>query len=285
MLNQLWINQGDGSFADEALLRGCALDEHGREKAGMGVATADLDDDGDLDVVVVNMKGQTDSFFRNNGGFFTDQTSDVGMGTTSRSYTRFGVGLFDLDNDGFLDLYEANGKVVKSPEAGQQDPYAEPNMLFQGDGEGGFRSVAPLGGTAEPTALTSRAAAFGDVDGDGGVDVLVVNRDGPAQLLRNVVAGRGSWIGFRVVEEHGRDALGAVVTFELNGRSIRRDVRSAFSYCASSDPRIHVGVGDAAEVHQITVRWIDGSVEEYGSRPAGATAELRRGAGAKRGTP
>ena len=276
MLNQLWINQGDGSFVDESLFRGCALDEHGREKAGMGVTTADIDDDGDLDLLVVNLKGQTDSFFRNDGGFFSDQTGVVGLGTTSRSYTRFGIGLYDFDNDGHLDLYEANGKVTKSPEA-EGDPYTEPNVLFRGDGRGRFMTVSPLGGAERPVAYTSRAAAFGDVDGDGGVDVLVVNRDGPAQLLRNVVAHPGEWIGFRVLDEHGRDALGATVTFEIDGRKLRRDVRSAFGYCASSDPRLHVGLGSASGVQNVTVRWIGGSIERFGHRAAGQLVELRRG--------
>ncbi len=107
MLNQLWMNRKDGTFADESLLRGCALDEHGMPKAGMGVAAADHDDDGDPDLLVVNLATQTDSFFRNDAGFFTDRTGEVGLGAISRRYTRFGTGLIDFDNDGRLDLYHA----------------------------------------------------------------------------------------------------------------------------------------------------------------------------------
>ena len=126
---------------------------------------------------------------------------------------------------------------------------------------------------------TSRGAAFGDVDGDGAIDVLVSNRDGPAHLLRNVASPRGGWIALSVLDEHGRDALGAVVTARLRDRTITRVVRSAFSYCSSSDPRVHVGLGAEAALEEVTVRWIDGSKEAFGSLPAGRVANLRRGTG------
>ena len=279
MMNQLWINRGDGTFADESLLRGCALDEHGMAKAGMGVEASDLDDDGDIDLLVVNLQGQTDSYFRNDGGFFSDQTGAIGLGSASRSFTRFGVGFADFDNDGRLDLYQANGRVVQSPEPAAADPYAEPNLLFRGTHAGRMELVEPRGGTIEPLAYTSRAAAFGDVDGDGGIDVLIVNRDGPAQLLRNVVPNRGNWVALRVVERSGRDALGARVSFDLNGRRITRTVRSAYSYAAASDPRVHVGLGEAATLGEVDVTWVDGSRETFAGVAAGATVELRRGSG------
>jgi hypothetical protein len=209
MLNQLWMNRKDAKFLDESLLRGCALDEHGRTKAGMGVAAEDFDDDGDPDLLVVNIEAETDSFFRNDDGFFSDHTGEAGLGATSRLYTRFGTGLVDFDNDGLLDLYQANGRVIATAEPLVADPYAEPNMLFAGLENGRFEAVSPQGGTVETLPATSRAAAFGDVDGDGAVDVVVVNRDAPAYLLLNVVPDRGHWIRFRVLERSGRDALGA----------------------------------------------------------------------------
>jgi hypothetical protein len=279
MMNHLWRNQGDGTFRDDALLRGCALDEHGKAKAGMGVATADLDDDFDLDVLVVNLSLETDSFFRNDGEFFSDRTAVDGPGAASRPYTRFGAGFADFDNDGALDLYEVNGRVQLSAEPWGEDAYAEPNLLFRGALGGGFEVVDPPGGTREALVHASRGAAFGDIDGDGGVDVVVVNRDGPAYVLRNVVKGRGTWISFRVLEKSGGDALGATVTATVGGRRIRRDVASAYSYCAANDPRVHVGLGSATRVTDVRVRWVDGREEAFGDFEANRTVRLRRGEG------
>ncbi len=277
--NQLWINGGDGThFEDRALLAGCAMDEDGKAKAGMGVAAADVDDDGDQDLLVMNLTRESDSFYLNEGRYFADRTAAVGLGTASRKLTRFGIGLADFDNDGHLDLYEAAGRVARQAERFAEDPYAEPNLLFRGTGSR-FEEVLPRGGTAELLAGASRAAAFGDVDNDGAVDVLIANRDGPAHLLMNLTAGRGHWILFRVLEEHGRDALGATVRFQLGDRRLSRDARSAYSYCAASDTRVHVGLGESTEVHEVTVDWPDGTAEAFGDFAADQLVTLRQGEG------
>ncbi len=279
MVNQLWLGREDGTFVDEAMLRGCALDQHGMAKAGMGVAAKDFDDDGDTDLLVVNIENQTDSFFRNDNGFFKDFTGEIGLGTESRRFTRFGIGMLDFDNDGHLDLYEANGRVNKSAEPLTEDPFAEPNMLFAG-GEGGrLTEVSPQGGTLERLVHTSRGAAFGDVDNDGGIDVLIVNTDAAAYLLRNVVTDRGHWVMFQVLEANGRDALGARVTAGVGDRRMMREARSAYSYQASNDPRVHFGLGEATAVKEVTVRWADGVSESFGDFDADRVAVLRRGAG------
>ena len=278
MVNQLWLNQDGTRFVDESLLRGCAMDEHGTAKAGMGVAVADIDDDSDEDILVVNLRGQTDSVFRNEDGFFRDATGDVGLGQTSRWYTRFGIGLVDFNNDGHLDLFEANGRVTASNESETDDVYAEANALFRGLPGGRFEYIL-AGGTAVPLIETSRAAAFGDVDGDGGVDVLVVNRDGPAHLLRNIVRGRGNWAALRVLDRHGRDAFGATVRVTLGQRVVTRDVRAAYSYCASNDPVVHIGLGAATQIDGVEIRWIDGTTERFGTIDAGTTTTLQRGQG------
>ncbi len=282
MMNQLWINQGGGKFVDEALLRGCALDEHGKAKAGMGTATADPDGDGDLDLLVVNLSRETDSFYANEGEFFTDRTAAVGLGFPSRPYTRFGTGFADFDNDGRLDLYEANGRVQRSPEPYAKDEYAEPSLLLRGVDGGRFEEVLPRGGTAELLVATSRGAAFGDLDNDGGIDVVVVNRDAPVRILRNVTNDRGRWILTRVQEKNGRDALGATVTAMIDGRRVRRDVLSTYSYASSSDPRVHFGLGGAAGVGDVRVRWVDGTEESFGDFDAGQVVALRRGTGSKK---
>ncbi len=277
MMNHLWLNDGQGGFRDDALLRGCAIDEQGMTKAGMGVVAEDLDDDTDLDLIVVNLQNQTDSFFRNDDGFFVDATGPAGLAATSRWFTRFGVGVADFDNDGRPDLYQANGRVMKSPEPLVDDPYAEPNLLLRGEGPARFLEVFPRGGTEPELIGTSRAAAFGDLDNDGGVDILVVNRDGPVYLLRNVVPDRGHWIRFRVLDQHGRDALGATVTLTAGGRNITRRVQTAYSYLASNDTRVHVGLGQVRSVEDVSVRWVGGETDAFGDFEADRQVVLRRG--------
>ena len=277
--DQLWINRQGEGFDDRGVAFACAADQDGHIKAGMGVAVADLDDDADEDLLVVNLTGEYDSLFLNQGTHFVDRTASAGLTTASQTYTRFGVGFQDFDNDGWLDLYEANGRVSHGPSAkAGEDPFAESNLLYRGTESGRFAVVEPRGGTPDALVATSRGASFGDVDGDGGVDVLVYNRDAPAHLLMNRVEGRGEWIRFAVVDS-GRDALGAELTFSLGDRTIMRRVRASSSYCAANDPRVHVGVPGVAEVTDVTVRWVDGTTESFGNRAAGQDWRLVRGEG------
>jgi enediyne biosynthesis protein E4 len=274
--NQLWINKDGKRFEDAALVMGCAIDLDGRPKAGMGVHMADVDGDGDLDLLVVNLDGESDSFYRNERTFFRDDTSAVGLRTVSRPFTRFGTALLDFDNDGLLDIYEANGRVGRQSELYSSDPYAEPNLLFRGLAGPRFEEVKPRGGTRSLLVATSRAAAFGDIDNDGGIDIVVANRDARPYLLHNIVAGRGHWVMFRVVDEHGRDAIGAEVTMTVGARAIHRDVRAAYSYLASNDPRVHVGLGKETAARNVSVRWPDGSRQLFGDFPADRIVTLRR---------
>ncbi len=278
MMNHLWMRPKDGPFHDRALERGVATDGSGQVKAGMGVGNADLDGDGDLDLLVVNLTRETDSFFRNDGAYFSDRTAAVKLSPISRAFTRFGTGFADFDNDGRLDLFQSNGRVQRgSVRSGalRDDPYAEPNLLLRGV-EGGFVEWLPRGGTAPEIVRTSRGVAFGDLDNDGGVDLVVVNRDEPVSLLRNEVAARGNWLTLRVLERSGGDALGAEVRVRVGERWIRRDVLTAYSYCASNDPRVHFGLGSAERVDDVEVRWTDGSQDRFGVLPLNQIATLRR---------
>jgi len=279
MPNQLWINAGGLTFRDEASTRNCAMDQDGKAKAGMGIAAEDLDNDSDLDLMIVNLANESDSLYLNNGEYFLDVTISAGLGGASRTFTRFGLGILDFNCDGLLDIFQASGRVEEQTYLHADDPYAEPNLLFRGTPDGRFVEVSPRGGTAEMLIATSRAAAFGDIDNDGGIDVLVVNRDGPAHLLHNVCLDRGNWIMIRAIESHGRDAIGAVVTAIVDGRSITRIVRSAYSYCAANDPRVHFGLGDADHVDDVTIHWPEGGVESFGSQAASQHITLRRGDG------
>ena len=283
--NHLWINLGGARFAESALMSGVAIDQDGAPKAGMGVHAADVDDDGDNELIVMNLDTESDSFFRNEGRFFVDDTVKVGLRVVSRRFTRFGVALLDFDNDGLVDLYEANGRVGLQAETFAADPYAEPNLLLRGVAGGRFEEVSPRGGTAQPLVATSRAAAFGDLDHDGGIDIVVANRDAPPHLLRNVAPNRGHWLLVQVLERTGRDAVGAVLSIAAGGKTLRRDVRTGYSYLAANDPRVHVGLGDRATVDRITVRWLDGIREQFGPFEADRIVEIRRGSGTPAATP
>ena len=278
-MDRLWVNDGAGRFTDQALVLGCAVDEDGKPKAGMGVTAADIDDDGDLDLLVCNLRQETDSLHRNVDGSFVDGTAAAGLGVVSRPFTRFGMGWVDFDNDGRLDLYQANGRVTQYADNADDDPFAEPNLLLRGTPSGRWTEVTPRGGTARTLVHTSRAAAFGDLDNDGRIDVLVVNRDSRPYLLMNRVPDAGRWLMLRVLGDHGGDAIGATVTLTVGDRRITRDVRTAYSYLAACDPRVHVGLGGADHASDVTVRWPDGRREGFGDLEAQAIHTLRRGAG------
>jgi hypothetical protein len=279
MRDQLWANQGDGTFLDVGLVYGCAYDNDGQPKAGMGLVAADMNEDGTLDVIVCNLGTESDSLYLNEGEYFRDATAAAGLGAASRPFTRFGMGLIDFDNDGYLDLYQANGRIARQALSYADDPYAEPNLVMRGGPGPRFERFKPDGGTDAPLIHTSRGAAFGDIDNDGAVDVVVVNRDGPTYVLRNVAPDRGHWIMFRAVEEHGRDALGATITMQFGDRRISRDVRAASSYFTSNDPRVHVGLGESDAVTNVTVTWPDATTETFGDFQANRIVELVRGAG------
>jgi len=281
--NQLWQNQDGVSLRDVAARVGVAVDRHGEPKAGMGTHAVDYFDNARPDLLIVNLRNQSDSFHRNEGRYFDDDTSAIGLGTVTRPYTRFGVAMHDFDHDGHLDYFVANGRVVTSSDLPMHldfDPYAEPNILLRGTANRRLAEVLPRGGTDPVLYATSRAAAFGDIDGDGAIDVVVVNRDAPAHVLRNEAGSGGNWILFRVIDRSGRDALHATLEIELEDGTVRvRDSRTAYSYLAANDPRVHLGLGRAERVRGVTVRWPGGTAESFGAFPANGVAVLREGEG------
>ncbi len=277
--NHQWKNLGDGRFENVAMRAGTAVDAQGVPKAGMGVVTADLDGDLDLDILVCNLLGESDSYYRNEGGFFADRTPLLALAGVSKPFTRFGIGLGDFDQDGNLDLYECNGRVTHPREQSFDTPYSEPNLLLAGQPDGRLLEVLPRGGTDPALVEISRGVAQGDIDGDGDLDLLVLNNNGPAHLLVNQVGPRGNWIRLRVLEKNGAQALNAVLEIESGGQRVRRDVVAAFGYLSSHDPRVHLGLGARTGVDAVTVRWVDGTRERFGPFAAGREHVLARGTG------
>lgn len=264
MANQLWINLGHGKFRDEAVERGVAYSGTGVAESGMGVDARDADQDGDLDLFMTHFKDQTNTFYENRNGFFTDRTDEVGL-RPSLPFVGFGTAMVDLNNDGLIDMFVANGRVLTGPRYGKDGgPYALPNQLFLGTGKGKYREYMPRGGTVEPVIHASRGAAFGDFDNDGGIDIFIVNRDGPAYLLRNRIGSANHWITFRVTNRRGGCAIGARVEIDAGGRQWIRYVRPGYSYCSSNDPRVHFGLGNISRVDKVVVTWVDGSTTRFG---------------------
>lgn len=197
--NQLWWNR-DGRFDEGARLAGVAVNAAGVAEAGMGVDAADFDGDGDEDVIVSHLTGETNTLYRNDGGgMFTDASLVSRLGAPSLPWTGFGAGWIDYDNDGLLDFLVVNGAVRGQGGAGDLG-FGQPNQLFRNLGDGRFEDVSAAVGPAFAEPLASRGAAFGDVDNDGDVDVLVTNNAGPVQLLINLVGQDRAWIGLRAVE-------------------------------------------------------------------------------------
>ena len=283
MENQLWINQHDGTFRNEALLAGVALNHAGSPEAGMGVDAGDFDADGDEDLFLTHVIRQTNTLYVNDGsGLFEDRSTMSGLGAPSLRYTGFGTLWFDYDNDGWLDLLVVNGAVTtKLVAATDPHPLHEPNQLFRNLGNGRFEEVTARAGTVFELSEVSRGAAFGDLDNDGDMDVVVSNNGGPVRLLRNNVGNRNQWLGLRLVGgSPPRDMLGARVgVFPSDGPPRWRRARTDGSYASAHDPRVLVGLGAATTVPRVRVVWPSGRVEEWADLAVGQWLTLTEGTG------
>lgn len=282
--NQLWRNLGNGSFEDVALFAGVALNGDGAAEAGMGVAVDDFDRDGDPDLFVTHLRDETNTLYENQGnGLFRDATFPRGLGYPSLAATAFGVQWLDFDNDGFSDIFAANGAVALGPpERLGISRYAEPNQLFRSDGSR-FAVVAMGSGPTAELVEVSRGAAFGDVDGDGGVDVLVSNNQGSARLLLNQTGPGRSWISLKLMRNRGEPfGFGAQVTLiRQQGERVRKLAGSDGSYLSASDPRIHFGLDADTEVAGVEVTWPGGATEFFGEVVVNRENELVEGTGSR----
>jgi len=285
--NQLWINQKDGTFKNEAFLAGAAVNRDGKAEAGMGVDAGDFDGNATEDIFVTHLMDETNTLYVNLGkALFEDRTREAGLGMPGRRFTGFGTAFFDYDNDGWLDLLVVNGAVQLLPEVMRKgDPYplGQPNQLFHNHG-GKFVEVTDNVDVGFQLLEVSRGAAFGDLDNDGDTDVLVTNNNGRARLFLNQVGTRNHWLGLRLITKNAaRDALGAQVEILISKNNVvRRRVRTDGSYLSANDPRVLVGLGGATAVETVRVRWPDGTAEEWKGTPVDQYVTLQQGTGSQK---
>jgi hypothetical protein len=282
--NLLWENQGDGKFVDSAIIMGAALNAFGRPEASMGVVSGDVDGDGDLDLFMTHLGNETNTLYLNDGEFgFEDASAPRAVGAPSLKYTGFGTAFFDFDHDGDLDIIGVNGRVAwGEPLPGARlgeywNPFAEPNFLLANDGSGRFRDITGETGSFGSELEVSRALALGDVDGDGDLDVLITNTDGPARLYRNDGATEGDWLIVRALEGK-RDAHGAIVTAVVGDKRYVRVADPTYSYFSSGDPRAHFGIPEG-KLDGVIVRWPDGEREEFPGGALDRVLVVEKGAG------
>ena len=285
--NYLWINRHDGTFKEEAVGRGVAVNRMSKAEANMGVAYGDVDGDGLMDVFVTHLTDETNTLWRQGPrGFYRDQT--IAMGLTSGSWrgTGFGAILADFDLDGALDLAIANGRVSQpqgSPKADFWSNYAERNQLFGNRGNGIFRDLSLHNPAFCGTPEVSRALACGDLNNDGAIDLVVTTIAGPAHILYNAAPKNGHWLLVRAFDPQlHRDAYGAEITVRALDRHWVRLAHPAQSYLSSNDPRAHFGLGPHSRIDAIEVLWPDGSKEVFPGQPADQIVTVRKGEGKPR---
>jgi enediyne biosynthesis protein E4 len=281
--NVLWINQRNGTFKNTGPLSGTAVGADGKPKGSMGVDAGDFDNDGDEDLFTTQLPAEGNNLYVNLGsGLFDDVSAASGLGPMSLGYTGFGTAWFDLDNDGWLDLLAVNGAIEAVKErVNEIFPYGERKLLFRNLRNGRFENVTRPAGAGFQPADVSRGAAFGDIDNDGDVDVVVGNINGPVRLLLNAVGNRKHWLGMRLVGARTRrDMLGTRVEIvRRNGPTLWRRARSDGSYASANDPRVLVGLGDSTELPAVRVHWPGGGVEEWRSVIIDRWTVLKEGTG------
>lgn len=282
--NRLWLNQGNGTFKESALETGVAYSADGLAKAGMGVTADDIDNDGRLELLVTNLNREGVTLFRSDGnGLYDDETAQYRLAQPTFGYTGYGVGFFDYDNDGLLDLFIANGGMAITESAGRSaHPYAQKNQLFHNQGPGeGFREVTDVAGPAFDLVEVSRGAAFGDIDNDGSLDIVVTNKDGPARLFLNQAGLKRHWLIVRLEAVKGnRFGMGAEVgVFRKGEPALWRRAHTDGSMLSASDIRVHFGLGGSPAIDTVVVRWPEGSKEKWENIQADRIVTLRQGSG------
>jgi hypothetical protein len=264
MPSLLFRNNHDGTFTEDGLARGVALNEDGMEQAGMGLGIGDFNLDGNLDIFKTHFSEDTSILYRNDGkGNFTDATMASGLGVETR-YVGWGAGIVDLDNDGLPDLFLVTGNVYIDVEQKLPSyPYRTPRVVFRNLGTGKLEELIEQAGPGVAAAHSSRGCAFGDFDNDGDVDVLVVNLNEAPSLLRNDVTGGNHWLKVKLIGvKSNRSAIGARVIARYGGRQQVQEVMAQSSFYSVNDSRLHFGLG-LEKVADLEVRWPSGGRELF----------------------
>jgi hypothetical protein len=284
--NLLWLNRRNGTFENVALLSGVALPISGKAEGSMGVDAGDVDNDGDEDLVMTELASEGSNLFINDGGgLFNDSSAPSMLGPATLAFTGFGTGWLDFDNDGRLDLLAVNGtvRIIEAlRQAGDPFPMHQKKLLLRNAGNNRFEDVTVRAGAAFATSDVGRGAAFGDVDNDGDVDVLIGNNNGPVRLLINEATGGTHWIGLRLVgrDDAPRDMLGARVEIvRKSGGSLWRRARADGSYASANDPRVLAGLGGSADPVSVRVIWPSGTIESWANVAIDRYTTLTEGSG------
>jgi enediyne biosynthesis protein E4 len=262
----LYHNEHNGTFTESAVTAGMAYAENGGTMAAMCISLGDYDRDGNLDLYISDFQLASDHVWKNDGkGFFNEVSSQVGITIPTRYVLSFGGGFFDYDNDGWLDIFIANGHVY--PEVEQVTPgshYKQINTLFHNQGNGKFVETTKSSGDGFATPYAGRGVAFADFDNDGFVDLIVGNNNDPPLLLHNTGAAGGHFVNFRLVgAKSNRDALGARIRVQTNGGWQMREISSAGSYLSHSDLRANFGLGPATRADVVEIAWPSGARQTF----------------------
>jgi hypothetical protein len=277
----LYRNNHDGTFTEIGSAAGCAFDEHGAALGGMGAGVGDYNADGWLDIVRTNFSDQVTTLYLNNGdGTFYDASLRAGLGVNIK-FVGFGAGFLDADNDGWKEIFLANGHVY--PELDRRKfhiTYRQRKILYQNCGNGRFRDVSAQAGEAVMRPDVGRGCAFGDFDNDGDVDVIINNLDGPPTLLRNDGGNRNNWILVKCIgTRSNRSAIGARLRLVTGDHVQTGEVMSGSGYYSQNDLRVHFGLGQAKKVDRLEIRWPSGRSETHGDLPVNRLITLKEGEG------
>ncbi|MBV9501602.1 MAG: CRTAC1 family protein [Acidobacteriaceae bacterium] len=273
-------NNHDGTFTDIGLESGVALNEDGMEQAGMGLGIGDYNLDGSLDILKTHFADDTAVLYRNDGkGNFEDVTNSAGLGVETR-FISWGAGMFDLDNDGYPDLFWVTGSVYPEIEKALPNyPFKSPRIVFRNLRNGKFEELLDQAGPGIAAPHASRGAAFGDFDNDGDIDILVMNLNEPPSLLRNDMSGSDHWLKVKLVgTKSNRSGIGARVTARYGGKLQVQEVLSQASFYSANDLRLHFGLG-AVDKLDLDVRWPNGGVEHFKEVAADHLVTIREGGG------
>jgi hypothetical protein len=281
----LLMNNHDGTFREEGLQRGVALNGEGKEVAGMGVGVGDYDLDGRLDIVKTHFQKQATGLYHNLGkGEFEDVTSQAGL-ANERRFISWGTCMLDLDNDGFPDIFVVTGTVYPELEpVYAQYPRRGPRLVFRNLGNGKFAELGEEAGPGIAARHLSRGCAFGDFDNDGDLDVVIMNQNEPPSLLRNDAPPANHWLKVRLEgTKSNRSAIGGRVVVRYGGKTQAQEVMSQSSYVSANDPRLHFGLG-AEKIADIEVRWPLGGSDMFKNVAAGQLAIIREGSESAKAT-